>query len=1229
MASIVLGNAGTAIGGALGGPVGAAIGGLVGTVAGSFVDNALFSPKLPNIQGPRLSDLSVQTSTYGRMIPIVYGNVRIAGNVIWSQPIKEVANSTSTGGGKGGAGAKQTTTTFSYFATLAIALCEGEIDDVIRVWADSKLIDPSEFSGSYKLYKGDETQLPDPTIESFEGLGNVPAYRGMAYVVIEDFPLADFGNRIPNFTFEVKRRLLIAETGDKPVEEMISGLVMIPATGEFAYDTDIQYKVVGEQVGSDFVQSGSGRTRINQNNLHNKADALVALDQALATCPNLEWISIAIAWFGDSPDAGSCVIKPGVEYQTGATTEPDSWQVAGFIRATARQITLDAGGAPVYGGTPDDDSLLRYLDELKSRGLKVLFYPLVLMDVNNKPWRGSITGSTTDVANFFTKTDGYNTFINHYANLVKDKIDAFSIGSELIGLTSVKDAGNNFPAVDELVSLAATVKTTVGSSVKVTYSADWSEYHHTDGGWYNLDPLWASANIDFVGIDAYFPLTDEPQSGLGYDLQKVIDGWTSGEGYDWVYTDSSRTTKDFTLEDRFAWKNIDFWWKNTHVNPDSTTTAWVPESKKIWFTEYGFPSVDGATNQPNVFYDPDSVSGGFPYHSRGRVDFRAQRLGLTATEKQWEASGMIERMFAWTWDARPYPFWPDLDAIWKDGDLWETGHWVQGKLGLSGLGAIVREISQRAGLLLADIDVTALTELVDGYILTEQTTARSAIEGLQQAFFFDAVESDNLLKFVPRGGVSAAAIADSNLIPDENGDNRDLLKITRQQEVELPQKVDIGYINRSFDYQIGNQHSQRQTANSDELLTVNLPIVMPNQRAKDIADITLFNSWLGRTTYNFQLPLEYAELEPSDIVDITVESAIHNIRITAIDMGKPGLTRLSGIAEDVSIYDTNGIAGDSGSQTGTVSRPADTRMEILDLPAFPTDLPEQGSLRFALSGLEENWPGAAVFRSDDDGISYQQVTATDDAAVIGSAVDALSVGTTDIFDNENKVTVILLGGELESVSELAVLNGANAALLGNEIIQFKNAVLVAENKYELSGLLRGRLGTEHETGNHITSERFVKLDNRLSRVVMANSLIGLSRKYKGVTINQLLSNAVEQDFTYNANGLKPLSPVHIEGTRDGSNNLTINWIRRTRIGGEWRDFVDVPLGEASEKYEVDIMNSAGTAVLHTISGITTPQTTYTAADQTSDFGSPQPSITIRIYQLSEIIGRGHKAGAVV
>ncbi|MDB2415432.1 glycoside hydrolase TIM-barrel-like domain-containing protein, partial [Rickettsiales bacterium] len=1228
MASIVLATAASAAAGGAASAAGASVataaisasvGEAVGKIIGSQIDRAILGghkTKIAGRKGPRLRDLAVQSSAYGEPIAILYGTARIAGNIIWARPINETEiTSTSTiGGGKGGSPkVTQSQSQYNYSITLAIAICEGKIDDVIRVWADSKLINPNQ--GTYRLYKGTETQNVDPLIESFEGSGNTPAYRGLAYVVIEDFPLGEYGNRIPNFSFEVQKKFLKAQDSDTPVEELVKSITLIPGAGEFVYDDLVQYKIPGELVSGNFIQVGN-RTRINENNNAGKADGLVALDKLEATFPNLEWVSIVVTWFGDDLDAGNCIIKPGVEYQTGATTSPDEWSVASFSRSTARQITLDGDGSPVYGGTPSDASLLRYIQEIKSRGINVMFYPMFFMDTENKPWRGRVTGSVSDVANFFNKTNGYNAFINHYANLVKDDVDAFVIGSELIGLTSVQDVSDDsFPAVDELVSLAATVKSTVGS-VKVTYAADWSEYHHDANGWYNLDPLWASSNIDMVGIDAYFPLTDAPQSG--YSEQDIIDGWTSGEGYDWYYSDAGRTTQT-ALSEEYAWKNIAWWWNNTHTNPDMSTTSWTPQMKKIWFTEYGYPSVDGAANQPNVFYDPNSSESSFPYHSKGRVDFRAQRTAISATEKKWLGSSMIERMFLWTWDARPFPFWPDLTNIWSDGAMWKTGHWVQGKMGMSSLAAIIADLCGRTGLSEGDIDVSGITDLVDGFVLNDQIEARDAIDILRKAYFFDAVESENKIKFVSRGGSNVASITEDDLLPQESGN---LIETTRIQELELPQKIDVNYLNKITHYQTGNQHSQRLTTNSIGVETIGMPLVLSDQEAKVIADKSLFSAWIGRTSYSFDLPIKYARLEPTDIIDVTINGVSHIMRIVDTHFGVPGIVKIQAIEEDVSIYDFYNEPGDVTAQTNVVEDVGQTILSLMDLPALPSDSEDKSYLRIAVSGQEAAWKGSVVYRSDDDGANYQQLVSIESAATMGYSTTALADGPVDLFDSANSVTISLYGSNtLSSVTEIALLNGANTAKLGNEIIQFQTATLISPGKYSLTNLLRGRLGTSWAISGHSDSEEFILLDNKMVKEAIPDAMVGLSRKYKAVSVGKTLNDAIAEDFTYNALSLKPYAPVSISGTRDGSLNLTISWLRCTRINGQWKDYVDVPLGEKSEAYEVDIMSES--TVIRTISNLSSETASYSASDQIADFGSEQASILVNIYQLSESVGRGY------
>ncbi|RYE13877.1 MAG: hypothetical protein EOP34_07820, partial [Rickettsiales bacterium] len=582
----------------------------------------------------------------------------------------------------------------------------------------------------------DETQLPDELIQSFLGIDNCPAYRGIAYIVIKDFPLENYSNKIPNFNFEVINNSKLC--GKLNLENMVKSMVLIPGSGEFVYDTIVQSKVSRLEIDGEFVQLGNFK-KINKHSYYDKTDAIIALDQLQESCPNINWVAPVVTWFTNTTNIRNCKILPSVEYRDNSITTPDEWMVAGYNRNNAYLISRDSDDNPNYGGSINDQTILRFLDELKDRNLKIMFYPMFFIDLPEKPWRGRLTGNESDVESFFRKSGGYNDFILHYANLTKGKIDAFIIGSELIGLTKIKDSNNKFPAIDELINLAQQVKEILGKNVLVSYAADWSEYHHTNDGWYNLDSLWASDHIDFVGIDAYFPLTQNNSSK--YNKELIKRGWNSGEGYDYYIEDNIK----IPLKEEYAWKNIEWWWSNNHINPDGNKTAWVAKSKKIWFTEYGFPSIDNATNQPNVFYNPKSIEGNIPKNSNGKIDFYIQRIAIEATEEFWENSDFVEQKFLWTWDMRPYPIWPDRRDIWRDYDLWSRGHWVSGKIGLSSLGLVIADLCNRADI--SQYDISELNDTIDGFVINNQQTIRSAIEILSSAYFFNILNNNSILKF--------------------------------------------------------------------------------------------------------------------------------------------------------------------------------------------------------------------------------------------------------------------------------------------------------------------------------------------------------------------------------------------------------------------------------------------------------------------------------------------------
>jgi hypothetical protein len=237
-----------------------------------------------------------------------------------------------------------------------------------------------------------------------------------------------------------------------------------------------------------------------------------------------------------------------------------------------------------------------------------------------------------------------------------------------------------------------------------------------------------------------------------------------------------------------------------------------------------------------------------------------------------------------------------------------------------------------------------------------------------------------------------------------------------------------------------------------------------------------------------------------------------------------------------------------------------------------------------------------------------------------------------VFDDDHTLTVQMISGQAptSALSDFEVLNGANVALLGQEIIQFRDVTDLGNNVFRLSRLLRGRLGTELFMNSHAIGEQFVILDSdTVRRATMAATDLNVSRSYKVVGAGLSAFNAPITTAINTGVSQKPWQPIRIEGTRDGSLNLDMTWVRRTRIEGEWLCFIEVPLGEGSEQYEVDILTGSGTPTASSPFLVTSPAFQYTAAQQVTDFGVEQPVVSVAIYQLSHSVGRGYPGRALL
>ena len=225
-----------------------------------------------------------------------------------------------------------------------------------------------------------------------------------------------------------------------------------------------------------------------------------------------------------------------------------------------------------------------------------------------------------------------------------------------------------------------------------------------------------------------------------------------------------------------------------------------------------------------------------------------------------------------------------------------------------------------------------------------------------------------------------------------------------------------------------------------------------------------------------------------------------------------------------------------------------------------------------------------------------------------------------------RVRLVDASDSLESKTELEVLNGANAAWIGDwdgkdgEIIQFADVTQISDDLWELSTFLRGRKGTEHAIGTSAIGHAFVPLNvGTLQRDDFGAGDWYKERLYRGVS---LLTDADDADVVAFSNGGEskaPLSPVLATGTRDGSGDVFIEWVRRSRLQQAGLGNGPLPLGEESELYDLEIYD--GPTLVRT-EQVTLPEFDYTAGMQTADGLTPGDPVSIVIYQISGVRGRG-------
>lgn len=1096
--------AGQVIGGAIGGGAGAAIGGLVGSVIGGALFNKDDPPDAPK---PNLADGKHQTSAFGGAVPILFGTYRFAGNVIWCSDIRTVVtvSEIDAPGSMGKGGGKPTVEETEYFVDVAIALCEGIVTQIERIYGNGVLIwdaSSNAMPGGLYLrdawiesvteYLGTETQLPDPTIEAAVGVGNTSAYRGVAYVVLKNLNLTALKTTvIPNFEFVATRGGVIerfhskvtvnptyfhyshsggsdgAITAGYPVVRFKDGVIRVSSITTSDGTIDSNNIAFG---------AGGQEEKVELYSLDGDFLGLDSRDEFEQSLPNWRWIDF------------SGTIYPGT------TTRYGRWTMGDGTDVYAVPAPLTSYDFEFYFGP---------------QGTGIALSPsLPLMSGSPKP---------------------------------------------LLTCVFCEDGTH---------LLAVLYSSTAGSGQNAFY-------------WYLV--AWTGSGFNIV---------DEGTAGANVNAFTTMTGGPMGNGA--------------SFPSAFMEKNLrDIW----TISPSTSHRIQVYEIRAgvlEWAADYS------------------NTSPGLPLYQTSDILPNGIDGTLGAPAAIYAENGIccvIADKF--------------LRILQSQPEVVPTG---------MPLSQVVTELCTHAGLDPSEVDASALdagqspapsSSTVRGFLIAKTSTAKAAIESLRPGYFFDVVDSE-AVKFVPRGASATHTLAAYYLGAGEDDPSEHVVQTSQDQPTELPFRVNIRYVSASSDYQWGAQSAQRQTAPSVEVFDGEVPCVFEDWEAAVIAENNLRDIWASAGKRSFSSGLTYSRFEPTDVVFLDDGDSVRQVRLTRReDKG----CLISWEAEDIDalMYEARSsqLQFSIGVPPQTIAPAIPSNVEPLDLPPL-TETPygsEIANYVAAAPFLTGPWAGAHIQLSRNDGLSFAPNSFVQSPSVIGVTISALRAWTGgNMFDTTSRIRVFTNGGVLTSSTHDAVLNGANACVIGSEIVQFVNATLVAPNTYELTQFLRGRKGTDWAISSHASSERFVLLSRALTDLRLdIGDRNSPTLWVRAVGTGSASRYSTSEPFSTQLARVMPYSPVHLTAVRLPSAEWHLRWGRRDRYRNDWNSGTDVPLSEADERYDVEVYS--GTTLLQTYPAVTVPELILPASVLGT---SPTPtSITFKVWQLSSLVGRGFEAVATI
>ena len=1163
-------------------------------IAFTVLTRVLFPPKDTRSEGPRLHDQSVSSSAYGQTIPIGAGTVRLAGNLIWAGELIETPNE-QTSGGKGLGGPKHTQTTYTYSRSFAMSLSEGVAEDVIRIWANNKIIYDKNADGDiengkfkFRFYSGSEDQLVDSIIEADKG-ADTPAHRGLCYIVFDDMQLLEYGNRIPSLHAEIA-------FSKAPSYPLLAGDPITQGEGGIFESDDIT-------LGAD------GHTTVN-------------------------WKTRRVfAWQSDS----------GVETDGFRVLNMDSMKEIQQRKAEDIGDLVDYRCHSMYA---DQNSNFLYM----THGVGPVKHPILKIDQNSLKEVGrfgvsSGIGLNNDLTGFLE--------VNRYAMVrplgLLGEIPFLMTGSTVdgwVGLIDTRFMEYVF-GIDGEVQPDGDIRGMVTGKTEFGFGEGWVVVSGTN-----------SVRIYKMRVSAaafYDPITSSTR-GVEFDLAATINDTDLGyEVSDNItYYDPIYSASDDTLI-LYATGNV--------AKPDKMV-KWSPVDGIKWIVN--FPDGHFINNNTSFGYSQSNITNPFfAIGTSGGGVGNFHKVNLDNGSIVWSVSGTES---GWNDISSRGVFYDGVsDSIISEGatdglDEFPLRHFLDRASGDSvTLQSVIESLCTRAGLnVLTDVEFVGFTsaDVVRGFFVGRSSSIAASLALLGEAHFFDVVESDDKIKFVKKSTTPVATITENEMIRMDSDEGSSVLKESRVQEIELPERQNVLYLDLEADHQQGAQHFKRISSNGPTMFSrqqsnLDLPMVLTPTEAKRIAEVQMFSKWMERSTYECQLPWKFLKYDPTDVVTLKMNDGQEILtRVTALNMDADFTLKFSGVktSDDLFNSTTTGSVGGFQKQkiTGGLAAPF-SKLFLMNTPLLRSGDDTGGvASRFylAVGAFKAGFQSSDVFKSFD-GSGYDLIAGVANEVTWGTTSEALGA-TNHVFatDTVNTIRVYLAtdGATLSSITTTQLLAGGNPLLVGDEIVQFRDAALQADGSYLLSHLLRGRRGTEWAVRNHTAGEEVVVLTG-LTVFPMSNELedIGKTRFYRAVSAGQLFEDSLLTSQTWEANDLKPYAPVNFKRT-NVSADTQIDWLRRDRIFGPGNTAGDIPLSETTEQYEVYILKaaydaatfdptndalfyykfdgSAGNGAKPTDDTVTWTSANYNGFTQTDP-------LHLAVFQISAVAGRGFAGTATL